>query len=121
VPSDLGKIDRPLHVLGPIAALCEMRPLYQERAMCERKAKKDALAAVVSRAACVSRAPPADASRLALSGWARPAWSLRVNLFSPIFDYLLLSFFLSFSKLFLQLSLFQRTRILPMGFTFSTK
>jgi len=25
VPSDLGKIDRPLRVLGPIAALCEMR------------------------------------------------------------------------------------------------
>jgi len=44
--------------------------------MCERKAKKDALAAVVSRAACVSRAPPADANRLALSGWDRPGWSL---------------------------------------------
>jgi len=48
--------------------------------MCERKAKKDAPAAVVSRAACVSRALPADASRPALSGWGRPAWSLRVNL-----------------------------------------
>jgi len=50
--------------------------------MCERKAKKDAPAAVVSCAACVSqaRALPADASRLALSGWGRPAWSLRVNL-----------------------------------------
>ena len=48
--------------------------------MCERKAKKDALAALVSRAACVSRAPPADASRPALSGWGRPAWSVRVNL-----------------------------------------
>jgi len=54
--------------------------------MCERKAKKDALAAVVSRVACVSRAPPADASlsRPALSGWGRPAWSLRVNLLSTI-------------------------------------
>jgi len=80
MPSNLGKIDQPLRVLGPTAALCEMRPLYQERAMCERKAKKDAPAAVVSRAACVSRAPPADASRLALSGWGRPPWSLRVNL-----------------------------------------
>jgi len=48
--------------------------------MCEMKAKKDAPAAVVSRAACVSRAPPADASRPALSGWGRPAWSVRVNL-----------------------------------------
>jgi len=38
--------------------------------MCERKAKKDAPAAVVSRAACVSRALSADASRPALSGWA---------------------------------------------------
>jgi len=52
--------------------------------MCERKAKKDAPAAVVSRAACVSRAPPADASRPALAGWGRPAWSLRVNLLSTI-------------------------------------
>jgi len=34
--------------------------------MCERNAKKDALVAVVSRAACVSRALPADASRQAL-------------------------------------------------------
>ena len=33
--------------------------------MCERKAKKDAPAAVVSRAACVSRAPLAAASRTA--------------------------------------------------------
>jgi len=48
--------------------------------MCERKAKKDALGAVVSRAACVFRDPPADASRPALSGWGRPAWSHRVNL-----------------------------------------
>ena len=54
--------------------------------MCERKAQKDALASVVSRVACVSRAPPADASRLALSGWGRPAWSLRVNLLPPIFQ-----------------------------------
>jgi len=38
--------------------------------MCERKAKKDVPAAVVSRAACISRAPPDDASRLALAGWA---------------------------------------------------
>ena len=50
--------------------------------MCEKKAKKDAPAALVSRAACVSRAPPADASRPALSGWGRPAWSLRVNLYA---------------------------------------
>jgi len=49
--------------------------------MCERKAKNDALVAVVSRAACVFQAPPADASRLALSGWGRPPWSLRVNIF----------------------------------------
>ena len=41
--------------------------------MCERKAKKDTPAAVVSRAAYVSRALPADASRPALSGWGRPA------------------------------------------------
>jgi len=53
--------------------------------MCERKAKKDATAAVVSRALCVSRAPLADASRPALAGWGRPAWSLRVNLLSTIF------------------------------------
>ena len=50
----------------------------------ERKAKKDALVAMVSRAACVSRAPLADASRPALAGWGRPAWSLRVNLLSTI-------------------------------------
>ena len=53
VPSDLGKINQPLRVLRPIPALCEMHPLCQERVMCERKAKKDAPAAVVSRAACV--------------------------------------------------------------------
>jgi len=41
--------------------------------MCERKAKKDARAAVVSCATCLSRAPQADASRPALSGWGRPA------------------------------------------------
>jgi len=52
--------------------------------MCERKAKKDAPAAVVSRVACVSRAQAADASRPALSGWGRPAWSLRVKLLSTI-------------------------------------
>jgi len=52
--------------------------------MCERKAKKDVPAAVVSGAACVSRAPLADASRPALAGWGRPAWSLRVNLLSAI-------------------------------------
>ena len=66
---------------------CEMRCLCWERVMCERKAKKDAPATVVSRAACVSRAPLADASRLARS---RPAWSLRVNLLSTIHE----SFFL---------------------------
>ena len=65
---------------------CEMRCLCWEQAMCERKAKKDAPAAVVSRAACVSRAPPADASRPALLGWGRPAKSLRVNLFSTIIE-----------------------------------
>jgi len=32
--------------------------------MCERKAKKDPLAAVVSRALCMFRAPPVDTSRL---------------------------------------------------------
>jgi len=53
--------------------------------MCERKAKKDAPAAVVSRAACMSRAALADASRPALSGWGRPAWSLRVILLLTIF------------------------------------
>jgi len=58
--------------------------------MCERKAKKDAPADVVSRAACMSRAPSADASRLALSGWGRLAWSLRINLISTIHE----SFFL---------------------------
>jgi len=58
-----------------------MHCLWWERVMCERKAKKDAPATVVSRAACVSRAPLADASRLARS---RPAWSLRVNLLSTI-------------------------------------
>jgi len=69
VTSDLGKIDLTLRVLGPISALCEMRPLWYDQPMCERKAKKDAPAAVVSRAAFVSQAPQADASRLALSGW----------------------------------------------------
>jgi len=61
-----------------------MRSLCWERAMCERKAKKDAPAAVVSRAVCVSRVPLADASRPALAGWGRPAWSLCVNLLSTI-------------------------------------
>ena len=91
VPSDLVKIDQSLRVLRPIAALCEMRPLCQELAMCERKAKKDAQVAVVPRAACVSRAQSADASRLALSGWGRPAWSLcrsrtmrKISLFSVV-------------------------------------
>jgi len=63
VPSDLGKIDRPLRVLGPITALCEMRPLWYDQPICERKAKKDAPAVVVSCAACVSelrRLIPAD-------------------------------------------------------------
>jgi len=50
--------------------------------MCERTAKKDAPATVVSCAACVSRAPLADASRPALAGCGRPALSLRVNLLS---------------------------------------
>jgi len=53
--------------------------------MCERKAKKDAPAAVVSRAACVSRALAADASRPALSGCGRSIWSLHVNLLSTLF------------------------------------
>jgi len=70
-----------------------MRLLCWERVMCERKAKKDVPAAVVSRVACVSRAPPDDASRLALAGWGRPAWSLRVNLLSIFFFE---AFFLSF-------------------------
>jgi len=48
--------------------------------MCERKVKKDLPAVVVSRAACVSRAPPDHASRPALAGWGRPAWFFRVNL-----------------------------------------
>jgi len=52
--------------------------------MCERKAKKDAPPAVVSRAACVSQAPPADASRPALSGCGRSTWSLQVNLLSTM-------------------------------------
>jgi len=63
--------------------------------MCERKVKKDVPASVVSRAVCVSRAPPDDASRPALAGWGRPAWSLRVNLLSTSFFRLFLSFFLS--------------------------
>ena len=71
--------------------------------MCERKAKKDVPAVVVSRASCVSRAPPADASRLALSGWGRPAWSLRANLLLTMIDHLfsvffVLSFFLGFRR-----------------------
>ena len=41
---------------------------------------------VAFRGACVSRAPLADASRLALAGWGRPAWSLCVNLLSTIFN-----------------------------------
>jgi len=49
------------------------------------KGRKDAPAAVVSRAACVSRSPPADASRPALSGWGRPVCSLRVNLLLTMF------------------------------------
>jgi len=60
--------------------------LCWERAMCERKAKKDVPAAVVSGAACVSRAPPDDASRPALAGWGRPAWSFHVNLLLTIFE-----------------------------------
>jgi len=47
---------------------CEMRCLCWERVMCERKVKKDAPDAVVSRAAFVSQAPLADASRQALVG-----------------------------------------------------
>ena len=66
---------------------CEMRCLCWERVMCERKAKKDAPADVVSRAACMSRAPSADASRLALSGWGRPAWSLASTLFRPFMNH----------------------------------
>ena len=62
-----------------LLSLVEMRFLCRERLVCERKAKKDASAAVVCRAACVSRAPPADASRPALACWGRPAWSLRIN------------------------------------------
>ena len=53
--------------------------------MCESKVKKDAPVSVVSHAACVSRAPLVDASRLALAGWGRPAWSqplLRIHSFS---------------------------------------
>ena len=61
VPADLGKSDWPLRVLRPITGLCEMRLLCWEQAMFEGKAKKDA---VVPRAACMSRAPLADASFL---------------------------------------------------------
>jgi len=57
--------------------------------MRERKTKKDTPSAVVSRAACVSRALLANASRPALAGWGRPAWSLHVNLLSTIFPSLL--------------------------------
>jgi len=48
-----------------------MRLLCWELVMCERKAKKDAPAAMVSRAACIFRVLPADASRPALLGWGR--------------------------------------------------
>jgi len=64
-----------------------MRPLRHDQTTFERKAKKDAPAAVFSRAACVSRTP-ADASRPALSGWGRPAWSHRVNLLSTMLGFL---------------------------------
>ena len=57
---------------------CEMRLLCWEQAMCER----DAPAAVIFRAACLSRALPVDASRQALSGWGRSTWSFHVNLLS---------------------------------------
>jgi len=59
-----------------------MRLLCWEQAMCERKATKDAPAAVIFRAACLSRALPVDASRQALSGWGRSTWSFHVNLLS---------------------------------------
>ena len=58
--------------------------------MCERKAKKDAPAVMVSCAACVSRAPPADASRPALFvcgaciGTAQVGVSL-VSFLNPLF------------------------------------
>jgi len=53
--------------------------------MCERKAKKDAPADVVSRAAWVSQSPLADASRQALAGWCRPVWFLASSFFRPFF------------------------------------
>jgi len=62
---------------------CKMRLLCWEWVMCERKAKKDVPAAVVCRAACISRALPDDASRPALAGWGRPALYLRVNFLRP--------------------------------------
>jgi len=69
-----------------------MRRLYCERAMCEIKAKKDAPAAVFSRAACVSRAPPADASRRALSGWDTPGYRDLVSSRQSSFDHFLFLF-----------------------------
>ena len=47
--------------------------------MCKSKVKKDAPAAAVSRVPCMLQALPADASRPAVSGWGRPAWSLLVE------------------------------------------
>jgi len=85
MPSDLGNINQPSLAPGPTLAPCEMRPLRHDQVTFERKAKKDAPAAVFSRAACVSRTPPADASGRALSGWGRPAWSHCVNLLSTMF------------------------------------
>jgi len=89
VPSDVGKINQSSRAPGPQSATWEMRPLRHDQATCEWKAKKDAPAAVFSRAACVSRAPPADANRLVLSGWGRPAWSHCVNLLSTILSALI--------------------------------
>jgi len=65
---------------------CEIRRLCWERVMCERKSKKDAPAAVVTRAACVSQALTADVSRQALAGWGRPA-CLFASTFFPSFDH----------------------------------
>jgi len=83
VTSDLGKIDRPLRVLGPIVVLCEMRPLYRELATCERKAKKDAPADVVSRAAFVSR----DLCRLRPDDPVRLGQTYLVASRQPSFDH----------------------------------
>ena len=44
----------------PLLSLVEMRLLSRELVTCERKAKKDAPAVVVSRAVCVSRDPITD-------------------------------------------------------------